>query len=216
MRALHLAIALTAVTVLAAAPVDPGAVLGPPRAEPARASEAAARSEPRPRADLVLTEWACIRDGGEIALEGEVRNRGPRMLTGVIAVGVFQAETGALVKSDRALLAHSTLVPGQTSRFEVRAEDDPAIASCAIDFGHLFGGSLGFVEERETGDLAGLEPKQILALQLHLIDLGYDAGEPDGVIGPKTRDAILAYQQDHDLPPTGLVTAELLADLPEG
>ena len=215
MRALHLALALTTLTVLAAAPLDLGTTvrLLAREVEPTPADTSAEDLERSP--DLVLTRWACVRDASEIGVEGEVRNGGTRMLTSVIAVGVFQAENGALVKSDRALLADSTLLPGQSSRFRVRTRDDPAIASCAIDFGHLLGGALAFVEERERADLAGLDLEQIRALQRHLIDLGYDPGEPDGVIGPKTRDAILAFQQDQDLPPTGLITAELMALLPE-
>ena len=198
-------------TVLACAPfnLDSTFRLLAREIEPPVARPAAEREWARPA--LVLTNWACVRDAGQIAVEGEVRNRGSRMLTSVIAVAVFQTETGDLVKSDRALLAESSLLPGQASRFEVQTSDDPAIASCAIDFGHLMGGSLAFVEEQEIGDLAGLRPEQVRALQLDLIDLGYDPGPPDGVIGPKTRDAIFAFQQDRGLEPIGLITAEFMA-----
>lgn len=216
MRVLHLAMAVTAVTVLAAAPFDPDPSSRPLAREAGPGFEELSEAAPPARPDLVLTAWSCVREDGDIAVQGRVRNRGRRLLTSVIAVGVFQAENGALVRSDRALLTHSALLPGQASGFEVRTRDDPSIASCAIDFGHLMGGSLAFVEEAGMADLAGVGPADIRALQRHLIDLGYDPGQPDGMIGPKTRDAILAFQQDQDLPPTGLITAELMALLPEG
>lgn len=212
MRALHLAMALTSATVLACAPFNLDRTFRLLAREielPAEGAEAAARPS------LVLTEWACVRDDEHIGVEGLVRNDGRHMLTSVVAVGVFQAENGDLVKSDRALLADSTLLPGQSSRFAVHTLDDPLIVSCAIDFGHLMGGSIAFTEERERGDVGGLDIAQVRGLQLYLIDLGYDPGSPDGVIGPQTRDAILAFQQDNELPPTGLITAELLALVPD-
>ena len=42
--------------------------------------------------------------------------------------------------------------------------------------------------------------KQIQAL---LIYLGYDPGPLDGVIGPKTKGALSAFQPDYGLPATG-------------
>lgn len=42
--------------------------------------------------------------------------------------------------------------------------------------------------------------KQIQAL---LIYLGYDPGQVDGIIGPKTRGALSAFQPDYGLPATG-------------
>jgi len=43
--------------------------------------------------------------------------------------------------------------------------------------------------------------------------LGYDAGSPDGLMGPRTRDAILEYQLTEGLETTGTVTRETLASL---
>ena len=53
----------------------------------------------------------------------------------------------------------------------------------------------------------------ILTAQTLLANLGYDAGGADGTMGPKTRSAIVEYQQDIGLTATGVVDAELLQSL---
>lgn len=57
---------------------------------------------------------------------------------------------------------------------------------------------------------------EIREAQIHLIHLGYYKGSADGIIGPKTRTALKAFQRDHRLPVTGKLTATtriLLHDL---
>ncbi|HMM14466.1 MAG TPA: peptidoglycan-binding protein [Parvibaculum sp.] len=49
--------------------------------------------------------------------------------------------------------------------------------------------------------------------QAMLMQLGYDPGTSDGVMGPRTRDAILAYQRSADLDQTGSVNPALLKSL---
>jgi peptidoglycan hydrolase-like protein with peptidoglycan-binding domain len=46
-------------------------------------------------------------------------------------------------------------------------------------------------------------------IQSGLVKLGYDAGSPDGRMGPRTRAAIVRYQQDNQLPVTGAPSPEL-------
>jgi len=43
--------------------------------------------------------------------------------------------------------------------------------------------------------------------------LGYDAGPVDGMMGPRTRSAVEAFQRDHGLPVTGRVTEALVTSL---
>ncbi len=50
-------------------------------------------------------------------------------------------------------------------------------------------------------------------IQKELDDRGYDVGPADGVIGPRTRRAIEAYQRDAGLPVDGLATDTLLDHL---
>ncbi|MGZ5926269.1 MAG: peptidoglycan-binding domain-containing protein [Rhizomicrobium sp.] len=50
------------------------------------------------------------------------------------------------------------------------------------------------------------DERAIAAAQRALSQLGYDAGKADGVGGPATRRAILAFQKDHDLAQDGRLT----------
>ncbi len=47
-------------------------------------------------------------------------------------------------------------------------------------------------------------PWDIESVQHRLAELGYDVGEVDGLLGPKTRSALRAFQADRDLSVTGL------------
>ncbi len=52
-------------------------------------------------------------------------------------------------------------------------------------------------------------------IQELLNSLGYDAGDVDGLIGPDTGNAIVRFQKEHDLEPTGTVSVELARMLHE-
>ena len=55
--------------------------------------------------------------------------------------------------------------------------------------------------------------KAIRNVQLILNKNGYDAGGSDGKIGAKTRDAIMAFQKDNGLKPTGNIDNDLVRNL---
>lgn len=54
-------------------------------------------------------------------------------------------------------------------------------------------------------------PDVVRGVQRELNARGYEAGQPDGVIGLVTRAAIMAYEQDYGLPLTGSPTQDLLS-----
>ncbi len=64
-----------------------------------------------------------------------------------------------------------------------------------------------------TGTSATVTRADIGQAQSRLNRLGYDAGPPDGLMGPRTRDAILEYQLTEGLETTGTVTRETLVSL---
>lgn len=53
----------------------------------------------------------------------------------------------------------------------------------------------------------------VLEAQNRLNDLGFDAGTPDGQIGPRTQEAIRAFQRSMGKPETGTVSSGLIDDL---
>lgn len=50
----------------------------------------------------------------------------------------------------------------------------------------------------------------IAAAQEALRHLGYDPGPSDGVVGPKTREAVKKFERDHGMPETGEITPQLI------
>ena len=87
--------------------------------------------------------------------------------------------------------------------------------SYALAVGHLADRILGggsFVTPWPAGDYA-LNKSQRSELQALLGRAGFDVGTPDGVIGPKTRAGIIAYQNARGLPADGHVSGLLLERL---
>ncbi len=58
-----------------------------------------------------------------------------------------------------------------------------------------------------------LSRAQVEEMQGLLGTLGFDAGEPDGVVGSQTRAALRAFQRQAEVPPDGYPTPELLASI---
>lgn len=87
--------------------------------------------------------------------------------------------------------------------------------SYALAVGHLADRILGggdFATAWPAGDFA-LTKAQRAELQSLLANAGYDVGTPDGVVGPKTRAAVLAWQNRMGLPADGYVSGRLLQAL---
>ena len=55
--------------------------------------------------------------------------------------------------------------------------------------------------------------KAVQNIQALLNKKGYDAGNPDGVMGGKTKTAIVAFQNDNDMEPTGQINEKLVRAL---
>ena len=84
--------------------------------------------------------------------------------------------------------------------------------SYALAVGHLADRIIGggnFSTPWPASDYA-LTKSQRAELQTQLGRAGYDVGSPDGVIGPKTRAAVIAYQQRAGLPADGYISGRLL------
>ncbi|WP_332688351.1 lytic murein transglycosylase [Devosia sp.] len=84
--------------------------------------------------------------------------------------------------------------------------------SYALAVGHLADriiGTGGFAMPWPAGDYA-LTKAQRAELQTLLGRAGFDVGSPDGVVGPKTRAAVMAYQNRAGLPADGHISGRLL------
>ena len=55
-----------------------------------------------------------------------------------------------------------------------------------------------------------LSREERLELQQHLARKGYDVGQPDGQIGPRTRNALRAFQAAAGAVPDGFASASVL------
>ena len=68
-------------------------------------------------------------------------------------------------------------------------------------------------EPAVAGATSDADSQQVREVQAHLSRLGYNPGPIDGIMGPKTRTAIEAFQRDRGLPVDGKVTQTLLDSL---
>jgi len=87
--------------------------------------------------------------------------------------------------------------------------------SYALAVGHLADRIIGggdFATPWPAGDFA-LNAAQRAELQTLLTRAGFDTGTPDGKIGPKTRAAVIAYQNRVGLPADGFASGRLLQRL---
>jgi len=83
-----------------------------------------------------------------------------------------------------------------------------ALAICELSV--RFKGGPEFVKPWPRGEQPILSRADRVELQTLLAQRKYDVGEPDGVIGRKTREAIRAYQKAKGLPADGFATMSLL------
>lgn len=72
------------------------------------------------------------------------------------------------------------------------------------------------VQAKQSATAASDRPpsrETVGAIQTHLAERGYYSDQPDGLVGPMTRDAIRRYEQQAGLPETGNPTPALLRHL---
>jgi hypothetical protein len=97
--------------------------------------------------------------------------------------------------------------PGHTSARRRRAAQGVLLAVAIAAAGP--GGGLDAPGARAgTEDIAATRA-EVRQVQRQLNALGYDAGPVDGLYGQATRQAILQFERDHDLPTIGIPDAEV-------
>jgi localization factor PodJL len=127
-----------------------------------------------------------------------------------LAIAAKGGDTGAAQKRDElaAKLDAATLAQAKVAA-ETWAPKRPDPAANG-DIGSFKSGAAATSET--TGSIAP-NVGDIAKAQAMLIELGYDPGSSDGLMGPRTRDAILAYQRSAGLDQTGSVNPALLKSL---
>ena len=86
-----------------------------------------------------------------------------------------------------------------------------ALAICQLS--RRFEGADAFQSDWPRGEMPILSRTDRLELQMLLNRSGFDVGEPDGVIGKKSREAIRAFQKKIGLPADGFASVALLVRL---
>jgi hypothetical protein len=74
-------------------------------------------------------------------------------------------------------------------------------------------GSYDYGTESTPSGYAQQPYSTVSDVQSRLAQEGYYSGVIDGMIGPETRQAVSAYQHDHNLPVTGGISADVLNQL---
>jgi hypothetical protein len=135
------------------------------------------------------------------------------------------SEPGGLSSEERSAVQVPRASPAQAIGTEPSApetgyEDLPCDPDRRFVFTHpSVPGVLELVDCLPGGSGAGplnalpLTNRLVLLVQYHLNDLGYVAGPTDGIIGPRTRDAIRRFQLNEGRRATGVIDYNLLRDL---
>lgn len=92
-------------------------------------------------------------------------------------------------------------------------DEDYSTSMAPPSAGHLGSRKRSLGGPADPAATAVADRRQIRAIQGRLNALGYDAGVPDGLPGPRTRAAISAFQSRAHLPVTGEATPVLLRQL---
>lgn len=173
-----------------------------------RSAPAGQRDPPRSEitADLEILSWRCYSEHGYMHTVGQVRNTSGRSLENVMVIGQYFANSGDFIKKADALIDFNPLLSGQTSSFEALTTHNPEIKKCNLTFKQMGRGELTTTTNRTEPHAFGKD--FIIIFQRRLTELGFNPGAHDGIMGPRTREAIEEFQRSEGLRVTGEVTPE--------
>lgn len=107
----------------------------------------------------------------------------------------------------KCVLSEGGTLTGEAAGYQWRC--DLLYGNCAAGVGApLLSTAVTPAVGAEAGD-----PERVRAAQAALTKRGFNTGGVDGVIGPRTRAAIEAFQRDRSLPPTGALSPQTMAAL---
>lgn len=165
-------------------------------------------------AELEVQAWRCWTQHDDIHVEGTVKNISPEEMRHVTVVTDYLDKSGEIVEDSEALIKYRTLRPGQVSPFFDKSRVTQQIETCQIGFKKLLGEKISHtIWSADKGGMSGAEGSVAGRAQRLLNELGYDAGPVDGLMGPKTRAAIRAFEKAHGYAPTGALNEDLIVRL---
>jgi hypothetical protein len=85
---------------------------------------------------LVVNSWNCTtaRDSSYVHVRGEVKNASDSSVNGLWIVVTLRTVDGTFVTSDHGLPEYQTILPGQTSPFELLIGQNPAVRTADLSF----------------------------------------------------------------------------------
>lgn len=187
--------------------LDEGVSLTTTAAIPTPSSrEIVLNSEGAPVADpLILEIQSHLAERGyyDAAVDGVIGSRTRKAIAtyqAAFAQNVDEVPSNALLQHIKLSSADPVFHELARSRIEKAQEiKDPAANSTTII--------------KNTNDLVFEDRETIVEVQQALTALGIDALKADGVIGPRTREAVRVFERQRNLPVTGHITTSVLSEL---
>lgn len=129
-----------------------------------------------------------------------------------------RGDAGPAVTELRALLTSQGLLPPQSGRDTFDMAVEHAVRAFQQHRGLIADGVVGRATFQALCDARlrlgdrmlchavshPMRGDDVFALQERLLELGYDAGRPDGIFGPQTERALRGFQRDYGLLPDGI------------
>ena len=113
------------------------------------------------------------------------------------------------VQSDGGIPAQSTAQPNQQDHAQLNAQKNRSGPN------ERAGGTVNLSPERSSAASGpiNLSSDEIRRLQMVLNQKGFSVGKPDGVVGPRTRNALIAFQRQQGLEAIGKIDQPTIAAL---
>ena len=191
---------------IAAAPVTASGAAGESPGTTAPGAAVQPPFKPAPAHEVVATAAAALAAVGTPAVKPAPERPGataretanaPPADAAAEAMAVGAAADAGTADDGNTLLQQAALPPGDTAEPDALEADTMAAGNGPDD---------GAAEPLYIW----ADPKLLIPIQHQLTARGFEIGVIDGILGPRTREAIKSYQSQHGLPVDGRVSAALL------
>jgi hypothetical protein len=142
---------------------SPEKISQPSAAESSAPSESSAPKEV-PSTDaggksLVVKSWSCTMDSDWVFIRGELKNVSTTSITRLQVVATLRTADGTLISSGESIPEYETILPGQTSPFEVSVGFNPAVRSADLSLKNFNNGEAVEFSGQHSESCAGTGPE---------------------------------------------------------